>query len=93
MVLVVAGLHLLPDYRALAGPAFAYAFLYAVVRLPLRWRPRWDLSYGIYVWHWPIALVLSAAGLADVAYAPADRSVAADVQRGYARKSDRRSVQ
>ncbi|MEZ0494553.1 acyltransferase family protein [Kineococcus sp. TBRC 1896] len=67
VVLVVVGLQLLPDYRALAGPAFAYALLYAVVRLPLRWRPRWDLSYGIYVWHWPIALVLSTAGLADVA--------------------------
>lgn len=63
--LVAAGLALLPDYRALAGPAFAYACLYAVVRLPLRWRPRWDLSYGVYVWHWPIALVLATAGLAD----------------------------
>ncbi|MEZ0165424.1 acyltransferase family protein [Kineococcus sp. LSe6-4] len=64
VALVAAGLALLPDYRALGGPAFAYAFLYAVVRLPLRWRPRWDLSYGVYVWHWPIALTLATAGLA-----------------------------
>ena len=62
VALVVAGLHLLPDYRALAGPAFAYAFVYAVVRLPVRWRPRWDLSYGVYVWHWPIAQLMVAAG-------------------------------
>ncbi|MCI2239851.1 acyltransferase family protein [Kineococcus sp. TRM81007] len=62
--LVVAGLHLLPDHRALAGPAFAYLFLWAAVRLPLRQDPRWDLSYGLYVYHWPIQLLLALAGAA-----------------------------
>ncbi|NAZ75802.1 acyltransferase family protein [Kineococcus sp. T13] len=70
LALVVAGLHLLPDYRALAGPAFAYAFVYAVVRLPLRRRPRRDLSYGLYVWHWPIAQLLVAAGATALTTVP-----------------------
>ncbi|WP_337062547.1 acyltransferase family protein [Kineococcus sp. G2] len=61
---VVAGLYLLPDHRALAGPAFAYLFLWAAVRLPLRQNPRWDLSYGLYVYHWPIQLLLALAGAA-----------------------------
>ena len=65
-VLVVAGLALLPNHLALAGPAFAYLVLYAVVRLPLRYRPRWDLSYGLYVWHWPVAQVLVLTGLTAV---------------------------
>ncbi|WP_049821023.1 acyltransferase family protein [Kineococcus radiotolerans] len=70
VVLVVAGLYLLPDHRALAGPAFAYVVLYAVVRSPLRCNLRWDLSYGVYVWHWPIAQVLVAAGATAVTTVP-----------------------
>ena len=62
--LLAAGLVLLPDHRALAGPAFAYLVLWAVVRLPLRWRARWDLSYGLYVYHWPVQLLLALAGAA-----------------------------
>ncbi|WP_432561690.1 acyltransferase family protein [Kineococcus sp. SYSU DK003] len=70
LALVVVGLSALPDHRALAGPAFAYLCLWAVVSCP--WRPhlRWDLSYGTYVWHWPIAQLLFAAGLASVSAVP-----------------------
>lgn len=70
VVLVVLGLAVLPDYRALAGPAFAYLCLWVVVRCP--WRPhlRTDLSYGMYVWHWPIAQLLFAAGAAALTAVP-----------------------
>ncbi|WP_432541562.1 acyltransferase family protein [Kineococcus sp. SYSU DK002] len=70
LLLVVVGLHTLPDYRALGGPAFAYLCLWAVVRCPLRPRLRWDLSYGTYVWHWPVAQVLFALGAATLTAVP-----------------------
>lgn len=70
LVLVVVGLVVLPDYRALAGPAFAYLFLWAVVRCPWRPRLRADLSYGTYVWHWPTAQVLFALGATAVTVVP-----------------------
>lgn len=50
------------DYRPLGAPAFAYLFLWAIVALPLRWSPATDVSYGIYVYHWPAVQVLTAAG-------------------------------
>lgn len=52
------------DYRAVGGGvAFAYLCLVAMVRTPwLRWRPRADLSYGLYVYHWPVETLLVLAG-------------------------------
>lgn len=51
------------DYRLTGGVAFAYLCLYAVVRTPwLRHRPRADLSYGLYIYHWPIETLLVLAG-------------------------------
>ncbi|WP_116112021.1 hypothetical protein [Austwickia chelonae] len=36
---------------------------WAVVGTPwLRRSLRWDLSYGVYVYHWPIATILTTAG-------------------------------
>jgi peptidoglycan/LPS O-acetylase OafA/YrhL len=46
-------------YQFAAGPGFAYLLLWAVVGIPLRWEPPADLSYGMYVYHWPTALVLN----------------------------------
>lgn len=63
VILVGAGLLALPDYRALAGPAFVYLCLYAVVRLPLRHSPSTDVSYGIYVYHWPVYVLGVEVGL------------------------------
>ena len=61
-VSVLAGLLLLSDYRLVGAVGFAYLCLYAAVRLPLRGNPRWDLSYGLYVYHWPVQLLLALAG-------------------------------
>ncbi|MBT0770795.1 acyltransferase [Kineosporia sp. J2-2] len=69
-VVVLASTLMLHDYRALGAPAFAYLCLYAVVRLPVPWEPRSDLSYGMYVWHWPIAQILVALGLARFTHVP-----------------------
>lgn len=63
-LLVGAGLLLLPDYRALAAPAFVYLVLYAAVRLPLRHDLATDLSYGVYVYHWPVYVLGVQIGLA-----------------------------
>lgn len=62
LAVVAVGLLLTVDYRIVAAPAFAYLFLWATVRLPLRWDPGVDLSYGIYIFHWPIATLLALLG-------------------------------
>lgn len=52
----------LPDYRLTGALPFAYLCVYAMVRLPVVGPRRWDLSYGIYVYHWPVQAVLFRAG-------------------------------
>jgi peptidoglycan/LPS O-acetylase OafA/YrhL len=64
----VAGLLLLGDYRALGAPGFALLLLAAAARLPWRPRLRRDLSYGAYVWHWPVALLVLSTPLADAPF-------------------------
>lgn len=65
-LLTLAGaLALFDDYRALGAPAFAYLCLWAVVKTPfLRRSLPWDLSYGMYVFHWPIETLLVVSGTA-----------------------------
>lgn len=64
LAVLVVGLVTLTDHRALAGPAFAYLCLWAAVRLPWRANPSVDVSYGLYVYHWPVQQVLALAGAA-----------------------------
>jgi len=56
----VAAMFLFVDYRVLGAPAYAYLIFYLMVRMPVPWQPRSDISYGMYVWHWPIAQTLVA---------------------------------
>lgn len=56
----------LQDYRPLGAVPLAYLLLWAVVALPLRWRSTTDVSYGLYVFHWPVELLLAEAGLTSV---------------------------
>ncbi|WP_168582589.1 acyltransferase family protein [Gephyromycinifex aptenodytis] len=70
LLLVALGLAFLPDYRPVAGVGFAYLCLWAVVALPLRWDPGFDLSYGMYIFHWPIETLLTLLGVAALGVVP-----------------------
>jgi peptidoglycan/LPS O-acetylase OafA/YrhL len=54
---------LFPEYRPLGAVPFAYLVLWLMVALPVRGEPAVDASYGMYVYHWPIMLILAEAGL------------------------------
>jgi len=54
----------LDDYRTVGAVAFAHLMLWTVVALPLRAEPAVDVSYGMYVYHWPVEQALFAAGAA-----------------------------
>ncbi|WP_285593560.1 acyltransferase [Kineosporia sp. NBRC 101731] len=79
---VVAGVAFFDDYRVLAGPAFGYLCLaLAVSRLRIP-DPRTDISYGLYVYHWPLLQVFNLLGLATYGvwvFAPAGLAAAAVV--------------
>ena len=60
--LALASMFRLDDYRCVGAVPFAYLLLWACVALPVRWASETDLSYGLYVFHWPVQTVLIAAG-------------------------------
>lgn len=57
--LLVAALLVLPDYRAVAAPAFGYLCLWLTVVRPPTTTSRADYSYGLYVYHWPVLQILA----------------------------------
>lgn len=63
-VLVGAGLASGGDYRVLGGPAWAYLVLWLGCLLPLRIGRRHDVSYGLYIYAFPMQQTLLIFGLA-----------------------------
>lgn len=59
---LVVALGLLPNYRVFAALPLAYAVIVSGALLK-RPRLRNDLSYGMYIYAWPVQQILAAAGL------------------------------
>jgi peptidoglycan/LPS O-acetylase OafA/YrhL len=55
---------LLTDYRALGAAPFAYLCLWLGTSTRVAWSPRHDLSYGIYIYHWPVLALVNLTGAA-----------------------------
>jgi peptidoglycan/LPS O-acetylase OafA/YrhL len=59
----------LPDWRLIGALPFAYALMVLSVRLPFsRVGRRTDLSYGIYLYGWPVLQLLTVFRLNKVSY-------------------------
>jgi peptidoglycan/LPS O-acetylase OafA/YrhL len=64
--IVLVGTLLTIGYHGLGEPALAYLLLWLAVRLPSRLHGigrRHDLSYGLYIYGWPIQITLVSLGL------------------------------
>lgn len=67
LAVLLGGLLGFEDYRVIGAPALAYLCLWAVVTRPPAVPPaRPDVSYGLYVYHWPILQILTVAGFTDL---------------------------
>ena len=64
LILLVGCLAVLHDYRVVGAPALAYLIVYLGTGLPRPVRLRADLSYGVYIYHWPTEQVLMLTGAA-----------------------------
>lgn len=64
-VIVVVAAAVLPDYRVVAALPLAYAVIVAAVMIhKQRLRLRTDLSYGVYIYAFPMQQLLASCGLA-----------------------------
>lgn len=62
LALFLASAVTLENYRIAGAAAFVYVLLWLAARLPFSVRLRTDLSYGVFMYHWPLQqlLVLTA---------------------------------
>jgi peptidoglycan/LPS O-acetylase OafA/YrhL len=65
LAVLTASLLVLPHYVAVGGAALAYLCLWLAVSRPPAQPLRRDLSYGLYIYHWPSQQILVVAGLAE----------------------------
>ncbi|CAM5464859.1 hypothetical protein TPAU25S_00208 [Tsukamurella paurometabola] len=67
MVITVLSMWL-PDYRLVGGITWAYVVLAVGVLVKVSWLrfERWDVSYGVYIYAFPIQQLLVIAGLASL---------------------------
>lgn len=70
-VAVPLGVAVFTNYRLLAAPAVAYLVIYAALRLGQRrqLRLRHDVSYGVYVYAFPLQQALLLVGLGGIGWA------------------------
>ena len=68
VVLVGLGLLALDDYRVVGGIALTYLMLWLGATLPVRLGMRNDVSYGIYIYGFPIQQSLVMLGVAGIGW-------------------------
>jgi peptidoglycan/LPS O-acetylase OafA/YrhL len=64
--LFLTSLALFDDYRVLGAAPLAYLFLWFGVSFPWPWAMRADLSYGLYIYHWPVLQLLVVTALRNL---------------------------
>lgn len=71
VALVAAGVAATPSYRVIAAPAIAYLCLYVGIELGRfsRLVLRQDLSYGVYIYAFPVQQALLMAGVGGIGWA------------------------
>lgn len=66
VVVFLASVVLLQNYRLVGAVPFAYILLWLAVALPKTVRVRVDVSYGVYIYHWPIQQLMMLTVLSQL---------------------------